>query len=349
MNNLTSMLFYKISFLHFYTRGIKKLSILLSSAILFTLLTTGCRLANPDMGSANDTLIGVYVTTEYIDTLDWDNISINSSGSVDVKSKNDGRIYGTLNTEEETVSFPDIEGSALLSLSVEENDENYHNTTITGHFSDTHTSITDIGCEISGTLYYDISKVSTHHLTASPEDAEDYENTNTMHMSTETQEDGTILYDHYTEGEALIMYVYPIFKTAGGEIYLIAQPGISSYSGGEISTSFSSSESTTANGKTSSYTTKFTVTLKAEAPSDTITFTQIGKNRNTLQEDTYSAEKIPETYIRNKESSYILVTSLDSDGNTTYDTINTEDEFFSLYLPTKSIFCDKVLIEVKDQ
>lgn len=130
---------------------------LLSIFILFIFIgttCTGCQLAKSDYSSVGDTLIGAYVTTEYIDTYDWDNLSMSASGSMSVNQKDQGRIYGTLDKENETVTFPGIEGFALIQLK-EEKDGQTYNKLLSDGFSDTCTNIMDNSEEITGTIYYD--------------------------------------------------------------------------------------------------------------------------------------------------------------------------------------------------
>lgn len=293
----------------------KKRIALLFTGMLLVLSTAGCQLADADMRSANDTLIGIYVSKEYIDAFSY---YISSSGSLNAKMVDDGRVYGTLDKENETISFPDINGFALLCFQQEENGNTYFST-INEHFSDTSTSIIGESREVSGTLYYDSSKVANHY------------------------------FEESTEGEDLTLYIHPIYETANGEVYLTAEPGGTFFSQGDISTSFSSSESSTLGGSTteSSYT-KFTVSVKAASPVEKIIFTQFDSKGNVLQEDTYTSANMPETYTRKRDSAYILVSSTDFAGNITYSTINQEDETFSLYLPTDDIFCEDASINIED-
>ena len=260
------------------------------------------------MRSSNDTLIGVYVTREFIDpAVGEEHYYTSSFESVIEKGTDGNRVYGNLDKENETISFPGINGFALLCIQQEE-DGNTYMKTINEFFSDTNTSIINDSYEVSGTLYYS------------------------------------------DEGEDLILYMHPIYETANGEFYLISQLGGTLLSqGGDISTSFSSSESSTADGSTteSSYR-EFTVSVKEATPVEKIIFTQFDSKGNVLQEDTYTSANMPESYSRKKGSAYILVTSTDLDGTITYDIINQEDGAFPLYLPTDDILCQEVSIDIED-
>lgn len=349
MNSLTALFFKKFTGC-FGTKAAKRRTALLFAGILLVSSTTGCQLADTDMRSSNDTLIGIYVTKEFIDpAIGEDDYYTSSFGSVTKKEADGDRVYGNLDKENETISFPDINGFALLCFQQEENGNTYFRT-INESFSDTDISIINESREISGTLYYDSSKIANHYYAESTEELlEEFEDFDASRVTTEEQEDGTILYDYATEGEDLTLYIHPIYETANGEVYLIAQLGSTFLSQGDISTSFSSSESSTLNGKTSesSYT-KFTVSVKAANPVEKIIFTQFDSKGNVLQEDTYTSANMPETYTRKRDSAYILVTSTDLTGNITYSTINQEDETFSLYLPTDNIFCQDASIDIKD-
>lgn len=148
---------------------------------------TGCQLAKPDYSSVGDTLIGAYVTTEYVDTYDLDHNSLSTSDSVSVDKKDLGRIYGTLDKENETITFPGIEGYSLINLK-EEKDGQTYNKLISDGFSDTCTNIMDNSEEITGTIYYDASKLSLHYYCETPD--EDYENREGITCTTEEEEDG---------------------------------------------------------------------------------------------------------------------------------------------------------------
>lgn len=301
-------LFFKKFNGYFGTSKAKKQIALLFTGILLVSSTTGCQLADADMRSSNDTLIGVYVTREFIDpAVGEEHYYTSSFESVIEKGTDGNRVYGNLDKENETISFPGINGFALLCIQQEE-DGNTYMKTINEFFSDTNTSIINDSYEVSGTLYYSY------------------------------------------EGEDLTLYMHPIYETANGEVYLISQLGGTLLSqGGDISTSFSSSESSTADGSTteSSYR-EFTVSVKEATPVEKIIFTQFDSKGNVLQEDTYTSANMPESYSRKKDSAYILVTSTDLDGTITYDIINQEDGAFPLFLPTDDILCQEVSIDIED-
>lgn len=350
MKHLIALFFKKFTGC-FGTKAAKRRTALLFAGILLVSSTTGCQLADADMRSSNDTLIGVYVTREFIDpAVGEDDYYTSSFGSVTEKGTDANRVYGNLDKENDTISFPGINGFALLCVQQEEEGNAYFKT-INECFSDTSTSIINDSCEVSGTLYYDSSKVANHYYAESTEELlEEFEDFDASRVTTEEQEDGTILYDYATEGEDLTLYMHPIYETANGEVYLISQPGGTLLSqGGDISTSFSSSESSTADGSTteSSYR-KFTVSVKEATPVEKIIFTQFDSKGNVLQEDTYTSANMPESYSRKKGSAYILVTSTDLDGTITYDIINQEDGAFPLCLPTDNIFCEDASIDIKD-
>jgi hypothetical protein len=312
MKNLRNIFYEKIMNSFNTIFGKKKLAFVLAGLLCLS-STTGCQLAKESMSSSEDTLIGVYVTTDYIDTYDWDNFSISSSGSVSVKQRDDGKVYGTLDSENDTISFPNIDGFAFLNLSKVKDGETYQASIATEHFCETYSDISDNGNEISTSLYYDSNKAALQDETESS------------------------------------FYLHPIYQTAGGDVYFIAGKGGFLITNGEMSTTFSNSKSAVSNGKTDTSLTEFTINVKSATPAETVVFTQVAENGTTLQEDTYTAEQFPETYTRKNGCAYILVAITDSDGNTRYETINAEDETFSLFLPTDDIFCDEVMIEVENQ
>ena len=323
----------------------KRLLSIFSIFILIGTTCTGCQLAKPDYSSVSDTLIGAYVTTEYVDTYDLDHNSLSTSGSVSVNQKDLGRIYGTLDKENETITFPGIEGYSLINLKEEENGQIYNNTICDG-FSDTCTSTTDNSVEISGTIYYDKSKLSMHYICLHPDD--DYENREDLTLTTEEYEDGSILYDYATTGEDYSVYVNPIYQCSNGDIYLMPSTGMMLSDDGDYSDSISCQKTATTNTSDVSTLSKVTVYFKSSQPAEQVTFTQIDKKGNVLQEDSYSSKDFPEIYSRKPDCDYILVTKTDCNDATSYDVINKDEDSYTLYMQSDSFFCEGVSVEITD-
>ena len=292
----------------------KRILLIICISLFFTTACTGCQLVKKDanstnntlqlakenMASSNDKLIGIYVTTEYIDN-------------------SDNKIYGTLDNENQTISFPDIEGYALLYPSFEKDGETY-NYCVNKAFSNINILLTDEGLEVSGTLYYDTSKIALLQPCDSPE-------------------------------EELSFFVHPVYEATDGKVYLIlsTDSGIFvSDENGKTSHTISGTRTRTIDGQSDNIQTKFTTSYEATVPVITIVFTQMDQTGNILQSDTYSTADIPESYKRNPDSAYILVTSTDQNGTVTYDVINNEEEGYSFYIPTSSLICEEAYIEIEN-
>ena len=323
----------------------KRLLSIFSIFILIGITCTGCQLAKPDYSSVGDTLIGAYVTTEYVDTYDLGHNSLSTSDSVSVDKKDLGRIYGTLDKENETVTFPGIEGYSLINLKEEKDGQTYIKL-ISDGFSDTCTNIMDNSEEITGTIYYDASKLSLHYYCETPD--EDYENREGITCTTEELEDGSILYDYATTGDDYSVYVNPIYQCSNGDIYLMSSTGMMLSDDGDYSESISSQKTATTNTSDASSLSKVTICFKSNLPAEQVTLTQMDKNGNVLQKDSYSAKEFPESYSRKPDCDCILVTKTDCNDDTSYDVIHKDEDSYTLYLQSDSFFCEGVSVEITD-
>lgn len=141
----------------------KKLALVLILALCLSL--TGCSLLREDTSgepAADDKLVGVYITSEHLDTFDFeryasDNISSLANGgevSAEDAAKYSERIYAEV--VDGTAIFP-VEGMAIISARFGDGDESYISSqrgdcVVGGGTHVTGNDDTD-GIEISGTIY----------------------------------------------------------------------------------------------------------------------------------------------------------------------------------------------------
>lgn len=322
----------------------KKLFTILSICVLFITTCTGCQLALPEEATAGDELIGVYVTTENLQKTE--NIDIDIFGNISMEQSNQGKIYGTFDEESETLTFPDISGHPLFLITeYDEDGAAYHRIVTDASERNTSVNASDTGTvstEISGTFYYDANKVAAQFYCDEPE--EEYEEMEGVVRTTEEYEDGTIEYVYSTPGEHVTLYCNSLYKTPAGEFYIIPETGVHLQGNCGIS---QSSDAKTTNGKqTNVESFKVTARFEEMISTDTATFTQIDENGQTIQEDSFRINTIPESYAFSPKCEYIFVTNTDMKGNTRYDIINKDEETYSVYFSTDHIFCQEVGIEI---
>lgn len=317
----------------------KKIFTILLICLLLITTCTGCQLALPEEVTAGDELVGVYVTTD--DIRDFE-IDVDLLGNISMEQTNEGKIYGTFDEETDTFTFPGITGYPLfLNTEYGEDGSPYHS--IVTDASERLISINEANStEISGTFYYDVNKVASSFICHEPE--EEYEQMEGITRTTQEIEDGTIEYVYTTPGEEVTVYCNSLYKTPTGEFYIIPESGL--YLNDNQSQSCSSEAKVTSEKNKKAINLKVTAHFKAMIPMDTVTFTQIDEKGQTIQEDSYCVDTIPESYATSSECQYIFVTNTDTKGNTQYDIINKDEDGYSVYFSTEHIFCQQVGIEI---
>ncbi|MBQ4057357.1 MAG: hypothetical protein IJD40_00320 [Lachnospiraceae bacterium] len=322
----------------------KKIFTLLLICVLLITTCTGCQLALPEESTAGDELIGMYVTTE--DLRDFDNIDIDLFGNISMEQSNEGKIYGTFDEKTDTLTFPDITGYPLfLKTEYDKDNAPYHSIITDASEANYFVNVSDTNLdniEISGTFYYDVNKVASSFICHEPE--EEYEQMEGITRTTQEIEDGTIEYVYTTPGEEVTVYCNSLYKTPTDEFYIIPEAGF--YLDDNQSQSCSSEAKVTSGKNKKTINLKVTAHFKEMIPMDTVTFTQMDENGQALQEDSYCADTIPESYAISSECQYVFVTNTDTKGNTQYDIINKDEDGYSVYFSTEHIFCQQVGIEI---
>lgn len=275
----------------------------LLSILVLSVLLCGCRLATEEGNRqmAGDTFIGLYITTEYVDTFDWENLDARELMNGHLSGKGENRLYGTLDTEGGFVTFPGLEGYAFLQLTLtEENGEQTDTGTIDSSYA---------GNFVSDVLYE-------------------------LHFSisdSETSCSATISYDSAKAPDGISFYSNPVYLTPEGDVYLESGMGLNGQPPGESSTTVSRSASFTQNGETASATTSFTLNIKPVLPTETLTFSQMDADGSLLQSDTCTVGELPEEIFRLPGTAYTLVTHADTQGNILYEVLNKEDTQYTVY------------------
>ena len=257
---------------------------------------TGFTLAQPGAGEAKekDKLVGVFVTTEYLNLFDFegyfnDNIGeMTTGGEISVagdSAEYQGRLYATLidrilTNEEtgETVTtqdyvFEGIEGISYFWCTISDENGSYNSVSGGEALSDGHSSIssTDSGEDISleGTIYVTPATSQT------------------------------------------IYYMNPVYQSTDGRIYTMSGGGIS-FSGdsseGEIfSRTLDAATTATVKGETNTYSISVKISINVMYPPQRICVLQFGPDGEILSRDEYLPGGLPEKITPEQECSYIVL------------------------------------------
>lgn len=308
------------------------------SAIFMGLSFTGCQLAKEEsVGAKNkDQLIGVFITTEYLDLFDMEGYledHIVLSGDtlvVEDKSENyNGRLYATLVekelTNEETgeknsiqeYEFQDVDGISFFAAEMTD--------MVTG---DTYVSSSTGDGIIDG-------KLSVH----SGDEEE------------KTVIDGKIYTIPGKNNNAF--YVNPVYQSADGKVYAISGQGImlsgSQAEGCAFSQKIEDSTTTTINGKSKTRTCVVNTSIETMLPPTKIVLLQMDKNSSILLREAYDPGKLPKSITPEKGTNYLILESykIDSEGNekVVRSIFMAEDQSFeSFYAKDNIIDCQSTMI-----
>lgn len=237
----------------------KKLSIALILALCLSL--TGCSLLREDTSgepAAEDKLVGVYITSEYLSTFDLesyvsDNMNSLADGGGEVSAedaaKYSARIYGEV--ENGTVTFP-IEGTAIITARFGEGNESYFSSQLGDYIvgGGTHVNVgedTD-SVELSGTLYA-------------------------------------------PAGEMVEAYCNPVYQQSNGEVYLVSGQGISSNGLGSMSQTLS--ENTDPHGDVRGYSMSIELTVVSRELSEKYVVLYYGADGELMRREEYAPGELP--------------------------------------------------------
>jgi hypothetical protein len=267
---------------------------------------SGVTLAQPDAESpAGDKLVGVYITTEYLDLFDFesylkDNIHTIEDGKIITDgddSKYQGRLYATLNDEGRYV-FEDINGIPYFHYRVTDENGSYTTTTGNDRIADGHVSIkhTDDGQEVNleGTIYTPPTKDITH------------------------------------------FYINPVYQSESGEIYVVSGSGISFDSdgseGGAFTQTIDAITTVTENGETESFSTSVKISIAVKSAPESHSILEFGADGVMISNDAYNPGDLPDTITPHHNCAYIILEST-SGKNVTRTLYQKEDSFIETFYP----------------
>ncbi|NLB41586.1 MAG: hypothetical protein GX815_04880 [Clostridiales bacterium] len=301
----------------------RKKVFLISLVLILAISLASCQLAKVDgLEVQNDRLIGVFITSEYLDLFDFDryfqdNItSIMKKGgdvAIEHSEKYQGRIYAELKPmvfedsepfQSEVFMeymFEGIEGIPFLHYQVQQTDyEPYRAMSSGNHFSDAHLSIGD-ETSIEGTIY--VTANATHHA----------------------------------------YYLNPVYQSSDGQVYLTAGSGISfsgdMSEGAAFTQTLEEKYTTTENGEKTEVKFKATVKIAVKHPSTSVNVIQMDAESNIVLSQDYKPNAVPDEIELNKDTSYVIFESkIDSPEGEIIkrEMFEPGDSYFTSYTPTEN-------------
>lgn len=274
----------------------KTVAISLVFAILVSLC--GCQLAQPESGNHTeaDRLVGVFITTEYLDLNDADAYrdeylknnagSISDGDTIILDSKEHlGRVYATFVEEpyqdadgeyhfSNNYEFSGLEGISLATYQIQSGEESYYTSSVGEGICDVHMKSGGENQGISGTIWM-------------------------------AKNSGEVIY-----------YMNPIYQTADGRVYLVPGSGlhISSDVGGRASQKIEEKVTATENGEAYSYTFSAEVFIDFADPAETVTILQMNKQDEEVKRETFLADNLPKQFVPGDNTAYLIVISESSNG-----------------------------------
>lgn len=316
---------------------------------------SSCSLATEDGDqiSGEDTLVGVFVTTEYVDTVDWDTMDVGALVDGKLISSSDGKIPGSFDEENGQFVFEGLEGFSLGSIAIknQENPEDFYQCSIASDcFDMVRQDYMDQVYSCSGSLYYDITRVgSEYRVYQDTSYKKEYPNADVDHI---VDEDGSESYEVLIDGEALTFYTNPVYETEQGQIYLAAGQGMRVSGTGvketeaQCSMTVSETAATTEHGERSETVNTIKVTYSGKAPVQSVTFSLCSGSGKVLEKESYQADAIPDSIRWKDGTAYILVSLQKTDGTEEYDLIHKDDRSYSVYLQSDSLILKCVEVEI---
>lgn len=267
---------------------------------------SGVTLAQPDAESpAGDKLVGVYITTEYLDLFDFesylkDNIHTIEDGKIITDgddSKYQGRLYATLNDEGQYV-FEDINGIPYFHYSVTDEKGSYTATTgddriADGHVSLKHTDEGQVVC-LEGKIYTPPTKDIVHY------------------------------------------YINPVYQSKSGEVYVVSGSGASfdgDGSEGVVFTQTMDSKTTVKeNGETVSHSISVKISIAVKGSPKNYSILQFNSDGVIISNDAYKPGNLPESITPLHNCAYIIL-ECTSGKNVTRTLYQKDDSLIETFYP----------------
>lgn len=279
-------------------RGFKGLEIV-SCVIMIMCLLTGCQLARADAGEENeksrDRLVGVFVTTEYLDLFDaeqWlkDNPDLVMKGKNVTVDEADPGYYGRLYATLVSHTLYDAETGEAAGET-----EKYELEGVDGILYICATMTDDEGSHISPQSDEGISdgKLSIH----TSDEGEAVTMTGTVYVTPAIAGKG--------------IYINPVYQEPDGGVYVVSGHGMTSNytgEGGIFSQKYEDSVTVAESGKAEqSSRISIEISISITYPPEKLAVTQMDGDNRIVSREEYAAGQTPETIKAQADAEYMIV------------------------------------------
>lgn len=311
----------------------KRIRVLLC-AIMSASLLTGCQLAKEEaeLPQEKDKLIGVYVTTEYVDTFDFERYMEENIGDImngeevviedDEQNAYQNRIYATI---VEDVSTDEVSGETIIHQSYK--------------FE-----------ELKGMGYYApvmYEEEARNAYVAIESDAGicDAESHITGTDAGDMVELKGTIYLCPNEEDGVEIYYNPVYQCADGRVYLVSGSGMSFSVGGEgVSMSHKVEDKVTVNedGEEKTYVNSVEIKVETTYEPTKIQVLQMDASGNKLGCQEYKPGKLPEEITPLADTEYLIIETYKTDATgesiVTRKMVGREETFIqTLYVGEKNV------------
>ena len=259
------------------------------AALMILALLGGCQLAVPDdeiNGSGRDTLCGVFITLEYLDTGEvGESIELpaNWNGDMNDIVFPETRIWATRNEDENgfvDYTFDGVEGYRFIMIQeVQADGSKYSSSMLEGPFEDAKVNVGNNDIHLSGTIYFDV------------------------HLS------------------RFSLYPNPVYQTPDGRVYMVPGTGTFTDSMGEgssIAMTLSETSTETVDGEQTSRTMEVEIKAESLNTNQKVVLKQMDENDGVIEQTEITQEDIPESINVESACAYKILEehSVDYEGNT---------------------------------
>jgi len=276
--------------------------------VFFTLGATGAinfvkdEQAEGTEAAGKDRLIGLFITTEYLDLFDFESYIQDNADQV----LSDGQIIGSDND-----SYQDKIYAKLV-------DDSYTNSE-TGETETTKKYVFESmeGIAFFAAKYTDESGMQYWGIDGDDAIADVHTGLHSTDIGDSIELKGTIYVS--TENASNVFYYNPVYQTANGEVYVESGQGMSH--GGELSSGMSSShalkeeQTVTKDGESETVSSNIEVSTCFMDPPISSSVIQFGENGNIISREEYVAGELPIEISTHPETEYIVVETHMKSGN----------------------------------
>ncbi len=284
-------------------------------AIIIAFSLSGCQLAREggNVGQP-DELVGVFITTEYVDLFDMegylnDQFSSFNGGTINLDyndQRYDGRFYAEFKskvlTNEETGEesemweyvFENLDGEPFFIASITDKDGfTYSTTSSNDSVCDSHATIGD-NTTLEGTIYVNPNDLTT-------------------------------------------VYINPVYQSGDNRIYLKSGQGMLLGEGAEgdvFTQSIEEKHTITENGEKKEKTFKATISVAAKNSPSEIDIIQMGAEHTLINRESYNVAALPEKIKVNPEVEYIIAETrsvTDQGEAVTREMLDSKNSYYSTY------------------